>query len=253
MTTLKPLIPRVDLAENQIIRWSYRLPDMAIDDDDDNDHPAETVVSAIEVRKELQTFQDAVRRKVAEVREVITAIEERMNILRRAQEDAWELVTDRVASEVDRASATFSDRVTEVERVVQSQSASPASTNDQHPSVQENFVQLESRIEARFQAFTQEVDLLREEVAQSIEGNGKSVKKWTRTKLSHVTAQLRGLKNFTKEVETYVREKCSSQEGRTSAQEAITSQACEEVSGRNRCAPAEPAGASSSSTRPPAY
>ena len=99
-TTLKPLIPRVDLAENQIIRWRYRLPDMASDLKDDNDPPMATVVSPVEVREELQTFQDAVRRKVAEIREVITTIEERMNILRRAREDAWELVTDRVASEL---------------------------------------------------------------------------------------------------------------------------------------------------------
>ena len=128
-----------------------------------------TVVIAVEVREELQIFQDAARRKVAETREVITAIEERMNILRRAREDAWELVTDRVASEVDRASAILSDCMSEVERVAQSQSASPATTHDQHPSVQENFVQLEFRTEARFQAVAQEVDLLRQEIAQSIE------------------------------------------------------------------------------------
>ena len=81
--------------------------------------------------------------------------------------------------------------------------------------------QLESRIESRFQAFTQDVDL-REESAQSVEGNSKSVKEWTRTKLAHVTAQLRGLKSFTEEVETYVSKKCSSQGG-ASAREAIYS------------------------------
>ena len=86
------MIPRVDLAENKIIRCRYRLPVMATDDD--NDHPAATVVTAVEVGEELQTFQGAVRRKVAETREVITAIEERMNIFRRAREDAWEPVTD---------------------------------------------------------------------------------------------------------------------------------------------------------------
>ena len=84
---------------------------------------------------------------------------------------------------MERASATLSDRMHEVERVAQSQSASPATTNDQKPSVHENFVQLESRIEARFQACTQEVDLFREEIAHSIEGDGKSIKEWTRTKL----------------------------------------------------------------------
>ena len=67
-------------------------------------------------------------------------------------------------------------------------------------------MQLESRIEARFQAFTHEVDLLREEIAQSVEGHGRNVKEWTRNKLVHVNAQLRGLRSFTEEVETFVRE-----------------------------------------------
>ena len=86
--------------------------------------------------------------------------------------------------------------MTEVQKVVQLQNASPATTSDQHPSIQENFMQLESRIEARFQAFTHEVDLLREEITQSAEGNAKSVKEWAGTKLAHVTAQLRGLKKL---------------------------------------------------------
>ena len=54
-------------------------------------------------------------------------------------------------------------------------------------------------------------------------------------------------------METYVREKRSSQAGGASAREARASQVCEEASGRSRHAPAEPASASSSSTRPPAY
>ena len=53
---------------------------------------------------------------------MITAMEDRVNILRRARDDAWELVNDRLTSEADRASATASDRGSEVERLVQSQS-----------------------------------------------------------------------------------------------------------------------------------
>ena len=57
------------------------------------------------------------------------------------------LVSERLTPEVDRASATPSDRVAGVERLVQ----------------------LQSRIEARFHALTREVDLLREEMAHSVE------------------------------------------------------------------------------------
>ena len=127
-STLNPVIPRVDLMQNQITRWRYRLPDMATDNDD----KAETVAIAIEAREELQALKEADRRRIAETREVITALEDRVNILRRA-------------------SAALTDGVTEVERLVQSQIASLATTNDQNPSIQENSVQFGSRIEARLQ------------------------------------------------------------------------------------------------------
>ena len=57
----------------------------------------------------------------------------------------------------------------EVERVVHTRSASPATTLEQKPTAHEDLTQLESRVEARFQAFTRKVDLLREEFSQSLE------------------------------------------------------------------------------------
>ena len=58
--------------------------------------------------------------------------------------------------------------------------------------------QLESRIDARFQAFTQEVDQFREELAhsaQAAEEQTKHLKEWTREKLNRET-----------HVESFVRE-----------------------------------------------
>ena len=45
-----------------------------------------------------------------------------------------------------------------------------ATTEEQNPTIQEDVAQLESRIEACLQALTREVDMLREEIAQSLEG-----------------------------------------------------------------------------------
>ena len=76
----------------------------------------------------------------------------------------------RATSELDRASTTLNDCVAEIERMVHTWSASPATTVEQNPIAPEDVAQLESKIETRFQAFTREVDLLREEIAQSREG-----------------------------------------------------------------------------------
>ena len=130
------------------------------------------------------------------------ALEDRVNILRRSWDDTWELVNDRLTIEVDRASATLSDRIPGIERIVQSQSATPATASVQSPSKQEDFAQLESRTEARFQAFTYEVDQLREKMAHLVEGQNKHLKEWTRGKLTHVTSQAKGLRSFASHVET---------------------------------------------------
>ena len=67
--------------QNQIVRWRYRLPDMAADDE------TETLVTAIEVREELQAFRGADRRRIAEIREVIKALEDRVSIIWRARDE----------------------------------------------------------------------------------------------------------------------------------------------------------------------
>ena len=114
----------------------------------------------IEVQEELQEFKVADRRRIEEIRDVISALEERVNIFHRSRDDTWELISDRVTSEMDRASATLSERVTEVERVVRTQSASPATTAEQSPTYREYCARLEARIEAGFQAFSRDAKLI---------------------------------------------------------------------------------------------
>ena len=75
---VSPVMPRVELIEDQIERWRYRLPNMLLGDQIDE------ITTAIEVQEELQALNAADRRRIEEIREVITAIEERVNILRRS-------------------------------------------------------------------------------------------------------------------------------------------------------------------------
>ena len=135
----------------------------------------EDITTAIEVQEELRAFTEADQRKIEESRDVISAIEERVNILRRSCGETWDLLSERLTSELDRAPTALNDRVAEIERMVRTRSASPATTVEQNPTVQEDVARLESRIEARFQAFAREVDLPREEIAQSLEGHDKNL------------------------------------------------------------------------------
>ena len=154
------------------MRWRCRLPDLTADDSDDE----ATIVTAAEVQEQLGAFKGATRRRIEDLRQVTMALEDRVNILRRARDDTWELVNDRVTAALDRISTTLSDRVTRIERIVRSKSATPVTPSDQNLVGQEEFAQLESRIEARFQAFTHEVDLLREELAHSVEGQNRHLR-----------------------------------------------------------------------------
>ena len=140
---------------------------MTADDSDD-----EATVTAFEVQEQIGQFKGASRRKIGELRQVIMALEDRVNILRRSRDDTWQLVSDRLTNEVDRASATLSDRVAGIERQMQSQNPTPATISDQSPVGQEEFAQLESRTEARFQAFTNEVDLLSQAAKKRVEPLG---------------------------------------------------------------------------------
>ena len=71
-----------------------------------------------------------------------------------------------MTTEVDRASATLSERIAGIERTVQPRSNTPATMSIQSPSGREDLEQQEARIDARFQAFTHEVDQFREESAE---------------------------------------------------------------------------------------
>ena len=96
------------------------------------------ITTAIELQEEFHAFKAADRRGIEEIQEVITAIEERVSILCRSQDGAWEHISDKVTSDMDRASAMLSERVAEVEQAMQTRSASPATTVEQNPTFHED-------------------------------------------------------------------------------------------------------------------
>ena len=81
MSNFGPVMHRVDLIENEVERWWYRLPNMLLGDQMDE------ITTAIELQEEFHAFKAADRRRIEEIREVVTPIEERVHILCRSHDD----------------------------------------------------------------------------------------------------------------------------------------------------------------------
>ena len=111
----------------------------------------------------------------------------------------------------------------------------------------EDIARLDSGIEAGFQAFSRKVDELREEMSQSIDGQDKDLKEWTRGKLTHVNTQLRGLGEVATAVEKFVHQKFSPQQSGASAPESSPSQGHVGTAASNRIMHATSSTAASSS------
>ena len=60
--------------------------------------------------------------------------------MHRSRANTWEVVSDRVTSEVDWMSAMLSERMTEVEWAVQTQRASPTTAVEQNQATHEDIV-----------------------------------------------------------------------------------------------------------------
>ena len=76
------------------------------------------------------------RRKIHEIRQETNSLEEKIGILERARSESWELVSHRLNSTLDRTANTLSDRVTELEQMMQLQRTTPAAGSSQPRSIQ---------------------------------------------------------------------------------------------------------------------
>ena len=143
------------------------------------------VCCSVELQEELQAFQEADRRRILEIRNVVNDLEAEVNILHtRSRANTWEVISNRVASEIDRMSARLNERMTEVERAVQTQSTSPATLVERNQAIHEDIIRLGSR---------------------------------TRSKIADATTQLKGLREFVLAVEQFIHRKLPLQHGGVSA------------------------------------
>ena len=102
------------------MRWRHRLPELT---DNEDGWP---VVTAVDVQEQLDRFRELTRGKIHEMRQETNSLEEKIRILERARSESWELVSHRLS--------TLSDRVTELEQMMQSQRTTPA-TDSSPPQV----------------------------------------------------------------------------------------------------------------------
>ena len=78
---------RIELAENQVLRWRHRLPDLTNDDDQ------QSIVTAVEVQEQLNRFQESTRSKIHDVSQEIDCIERQVGILEIARRESWKLIS----------------------------------------------------------------------------------------------------------------------------------------------------------------
>ena len=195
--TLFPLTERVDLAENQIMRWRYSLPELT------NDEDRQPIVTALDVQEQLTKFQELTRGKIHEIRQESNSLEEKILILERARSESWELVSQRLNSLLERSVGTLSERMTELEQTVQSQRTTSAADRSSPQVPSEEITSLESGIEARYQAFSHEVERVRDEWERALAGQCDLLDFFER-KQSSIEKQVRGLKSFASHVERFL-------------------------------------------------
>ena len=105
--------------EQQIHRWRHRLPDLS------DDHSRERLISAVEVKEDLDRFKDITVEKVREVNNALCALEREVQLFERARDESWEAGSQRVSTLVDGSVSALSERLNDLEHTVQSRMTTP--------------------------------------------------------------------------------------------------------------------------------
>ena len=119
LSFLTKLSTQVDLLEHQVIKWRYRLPELT------DDESQEKIVSAVEVREELDEFKDAVYRKLKEITTSLQTLRESVRLIETDKEESWEAISHKVSTLVESSVGSLTERLTELEHTVQSQRTTP--------------------------------------------------------------------------------------------------------------------------------
>ena len=187
LTSLARMSEQVDLTENQIIKWRYRLPEMTDDDS------RERVVSAVEVQEDLDEFKEVVLKKLKELLTNLNALQGEVRLLERDREESWEAVSHNVSTLVGDSVGALTERLSELEHTVQSRMTTPI-TEDGITQV-EAWSTMEQAIMSelgKLRDYAQEVPRLYK-LCEELHENQKSQEK-----------QLTGLRSFAQHVERFL-------------------------------------------------
>ena len=124
LSSLTKLSEQVELLEDQVIKWRYRLPELT------DDESKEWVVSAVEVREELDEFKEVVLRKLKEFLTNLNTLQESVRLIENDREESWEAISHKVSTLVEDSVGSLTERLTELEHTVQSQRTTPVSDED---------------------------------------------------------------------------------------------------------------------------
>ena len=119
LTFLAGMSEQVDVIENQIIKWRYRLPELTDDDS------TERIVSAVEVQEDVDTFKEVVLKKLKEFITNLNALQGEVRLLERDRDESWEAVSHKVSTLVGDSVGALTERLSELEHTVQSRMTTP--------------------------------------------------------------------------------------------------------------------------------
>ena len=121
---LSKLSEHVELLENQVVKWRYRLPELA------DDESQEKIVTAIEVQEELDELKDVVYKKLQEVLTSLNTLRESVRLTENNKEESWEAISHKVSTLVEDSVGSLTERLMELENTVQSQRTTPVTDDD---------------------------------------------------------------------------------------------------------------------------
>ena len=124
LSYLTRLSEQVSLIEDQIMKWRHRLPELT------DDESKERVVSAVEVKEELDELKETVLRKLRSLLTKIGTLEESIQLLENDREEPWEAISNKVITMVGDSVGSLTERLTELEHAVRSQGTTPVTDDD---------------------------------------------------------------------------------------------------------------------------
>ena len=124
LSFLTKMSEQVDLLEDQVIKWRYRLPELT------DDESQERIVSAVEVREELDEFKEVVLKKLKEFLTNLNSLHEKVRLIENDREESWEAISHKVSTMVEDSVGSLTERLTELEHTVQSHRTTPISDDD---------------------------------------------------------------------------------------------------------------------------